>query len=142
MKRIGGGILLLFTALCTLQAQVSDNDVLLIVGDDTTTVGAFTRMHAKNAKQTQGLSYQQSLRDYLELYVNFRLKVKAAEDAGYDTIAAIQEELQNYRAQAAEPYMLDADMKERLVLEAYDHFGYDVHARHILFALSENAAPS
>ncbi|MDE6514571.1 MAG: peptidylprolyl isomerase, partial [Bacteroidales bacterium] len=36
----------------------------------------------------------------------------------------------------------DADMKERLVLEAYDHFGYDVHARHILFALSENAAPA
>ncbi|MDE5743511.1 MAG: hypothetical protein K2H62_04080 [Bacteroidales bacterium] len=131
MKKIGGGILLLFTALCTLQAQVSDNDVLLIVGDDTTTVGAFTRMHAKNAKQTQGVSYQQSLRDYLDLYVIFRLKVKAAEDAGFDTLPVIQDELYNYRAQAAEPYMMEADMKESLVLQAKDHIGYYVHAPNI-----------
>ncbi|MDE5605737.1 MAG: peptidylprolyl isomerase, partial [Bacteroidales bacterium] len=142
MKKIGVSILLSFAAFCMVQAQVSDDDVLLIVGGDTTTVGEFTRMHAKNAKQTQGLSYQQSLREYLELYVNFRLKVKAAEDAGFDTVPAMQEELRNYRAQAAEPYMLDADLKERLVREAYDHFGYDIHARHILFALSENADPA
>lgn len=142
MKKIGVSILLSFAAICLVRAQVSDSDVLLIVGDDTTTVGEFTRMHAKNARQTQGLSYQQSLREYLELYVNFRLKVKAAEDAGFDTVSAIQGELRNYRAQAAEPYMLDADLKERLVLEAYDHFCYDIHARHILFALSENAEPA
>ncbi|MDE6439494.1 MAG: hypothetical protein K2K51_00515, partial [Bacteroidales bacterium] len=108
MKKLGVGILLSFAALCMVRAQVSDSDVLLIVGDDTTTVGEFTRMHAKNAKQTQGGSFQQSLREYLDLYINFRLKVKAAEDAGYDTVAVIQSELYNYRAQAAEPYMMEA----------------------------------
>ena len=144
MKKTVGALLLLLAALCTARAQdkISEHAVLLIVGDDTTTVGEFTRMHAKNAKQMQGVSYQQSLREYLELYVNFRLKVKAAVDAGYDTVKYIQDELQNYREQAAEPYMMYSELKERLVLEAYDHFGYDVHARHILFALSENAAPA
>ncbi|MDE7149124.1 MAG: peptidylprolyl isomerase, partial [Bacteroidales bacterium] len=141
MKKIGLGMAMLL-AVVSVRAQVSDNDVLLIVGDDTTTVGEFTRMHAKNAKQTQTVSYQQSLREYMELYVNFRLKVKAAEDAGFDTVGYIQEELHNYRAQAAEPYMMDSELKERLVREAYDHFGYDVHARHILFQLPENAEPS
>lgn len=140
MKKIGLGLALLFAAFA-VQAQVSDNDVLLIVGDDTTTVGEFKRMHAKNARQTQMVSYHQSLRDYMDLYVNFRLKVKAAEDAGFDTVGYIQDELHNYRVQAAEPYMMDSELKEKLVREAYDHFGYDVRARHILFQLSESAKP-
>lgn len=141
MKKMMLGVALLLAAV-SVQAQVSDNDVLLIVGDDTTTVGEFARMHAKNAKQTQLVSYQQSLRDYMDLYVNFRLKVKAAEDAGFDTVGYVQEELHNYRAQAAEPYMMDSELKERLVREAYDHFGYDVRARHILFSLPEHAEPA
>lgn len=141
MKKIGLGFVLLLT-VAAVKAQVSDSDVLLIVGGDTTTVGEFKRMHEKNAKQIQQVSYQQSLRDYMQLYVNFRLKVKAAEDAGYDTVGYIQEELHNYRAQAAEPYMMDGELKERLIREAYDHFGYDVRARHILFQLPETAEPA
>ncbi|MDE5704293.1 MAG: peptidylprolyl isomerase, partial [Bacteroidales bacterium] len=130
--------------LCSSQvrAQVSDEDVLLIVGDDTTRVGEFKRMHAKNAKQTQLVSYQQSLREYMDLYIKFRLKVKAAEDAGFDTVSHIQEELTSYRVQAAEPYMLDNELKERLVAEAYDHACYDVRAQHILFQLAETAEPA
>ena len=141
IQKIGLGVALLFS-VAALHAQSSlDNEILLIIGNDTTTVGEFKRMHEKNAKQTQAVSYQQSLRDYMQLYANFRLKVKAAQDAGYDTVKRIQEELHNYRVQAAEPYMMDAELKERLVKEAYEHTNYDIHARHILFAVEENAHP-
>ncbi len=141
IKKTGLGIALLLASAVAC-AQVSDDEVLLIVGDDTTTVGEFTRMHAKNAKQTQMVSYQQSLREYMDLYINFRLKVKAAEDAGFDTVGRIQDELHNYRVQAAEPYMMDSELKERLIQEAYEHFGYDVRAQHILFHLPESAKPA
>ena len=45
---------------------------------------------------------KKALREYLNLYINFKLKVQAAYDAGLDKDATQQYELQNFKRQIAD----------------------------------------
>ena len=80
-----------FLFMLPLAAQVKDNDVLFTVGGDTVTVGEFRRMYLKNIDQTGGV--KQSPEEYLDLYINFKLKVHEAKAEGYDTMADYRREL-------------------------------------------------
>ncbi|MDE7338455.1 MAG: peptidylprolyl isomerase, partial [Bacteroidales bacterium] len=74
---------------------------------------------------------REDLQAYLSLYVHFRMKVLAAREAGYDTVQAIQEELNTYSAQLAKPYVMDTKVMERLEKESLDNLQYDICARQI-----------
>lgn len=53
------------------------------------------------------------VKDYLPMYVDFKLKVAEAEAMRLDTLSTFVEELRNNRAQLAEPYLVDMDYIER-----------------------------
>lgn len=119
-----------------LQAQKNNNDpVLLTVGNSEVTKSEFESVYRKNNKNDE------SLDKYLELYINFKLKVKEAEELGMDTVASFREELKGYRKQLAQPYLTDKDLNEKLLREAYDRTKQDVRASHILVKVGENALP-
>ena len=82
-----------------------------------------------------------SLDDYLELFKKFKLKVAEAETLGYDTIPKLKKELEGYRKQLANPYLIDSASNNSLVLEAYERFKTEVRASHILLRLDPNAFP-
>lgn len=132
--------LLLAVFVVKAQAQPSDNSVLLTIGGENVTRGEFLRIYQKN-NPTSGAIDKKSVTDYLDLFINFKLKVKEAKDMGLDTAKAFNTELRGYRKQLAVPYLTDKDVNEKLLTEAYDRSKFDIKASHILLRLDENALP-
>jgi len=83
----------------------------------------------------------EALDAYMELFIDFKLKVKAAEDLGMDTAASFVSELAGYRTQLARPYLVDNDLLDALVQEAYDRTLEEVRASHLPVRLSAEATP-
>lgn len=80
-----------------------------------------------------------SLEEYLELYQNFKLKVERAREMHLDTIPSLQRELAGYRRQLANSYLVDKEVTDRLVSEAYERSLKDVDISHIMIQLDPNA---
>ncbi len=85
---------------------------------------------------------EKSYRDYLELYIRYKLKVKAAYTAQLDTLPAQRTELQNFRSQVADAYMKDQESMDRLIREVSVRGKKDIRLAHIYFALPKNATPA
>jgi len=100
----------------------------------------FLKAYSKN--NTGQKPTQAAYRDYLELYIRYKLKVRAAYDAQLDTLAGQRMELQNFRSQVAESYLKDETSLDRLVKEAWQRGQKDIHISHILIALAKNASPN
>src|SRR5260221_2777186 len=77
-------------------------------------------------------------RDYLELYIRYKLKVRAAYEAQLDTLPGQRTELQNFRSQVAENYLKDETSRDRLVKEAFTRGQKDIRISHIFIALPKN----
>jgi len=133
-------ILAVFTTLSTL-AQKEDNRTLISIADEDISVSEFLSVYKKNNVDTD-LADKKSMKEYLELYINFRLKVKEARDLGMDTARAFVEELAGYRTQLAEPYFNDQEVTDELLEEAYKRLMFDIRASHILIKLDQNALPA
>ena len=123
-----------------LMAQKKGSDpILLSIDEQDFTVSEF--MYGYNKNNIKGaVMNQKSLDDYLELYINFRLKVKEAEDLGLDTMSSFKREFDGYRQELAQPYLTDKSEDEVILKEAYDRFQYDIRASHIMISLPENVA--
>jgi len=117
----------------------SKDPVLLTIDDQGFTVSEFMYGFKKNNVKGAVMD-QKSLDDYLELFINFRLKVKEAEDLGLDTMPEFTREFLGYRAELAQPYLTDKSEDELILKEAYDRLQYDVRASHIMISLPENVA--
>ena len=107
-----------------LKAQVKDNDVLLTIGGKPVTVAEFMAVYQKNDMKKGEPIDTKKLEDYLTLYINFKLKVREAEELGFDTVSSFVTELKGYRDQLAKPYFTDQPTIDRLVKEAYDREQY------------------
>ena len=119
---------------------VKTDAVLMTIGSSKVTVSEFENVYHKNNTK-EGTMDTKSLNDYVELFVNFKLKVKEAEELGLDTAKSFKEELAGYRKQLAQPYLTDKDVNEKLLKETYDRMQEDIHASHILVKVSDNALP-
>lgn len=81
-------------------------------------------------------------KDFLERYVNFRLKVLAAKAAGYHQDSSYLAEVEAYRDQLAGPYFMDRQVLEDIVRDLYDKQAEEIEVSHILFLLSPAALPA
>jgi peptidyl-prolyl cis-trans isomerase SurA len=114
--------------------------ILLTVGGDPVTKAEFENIYRKNNPK-DAADDRKALEEYLDLFINFKLKVKAAKEAGKDTSKAFLTELKGYRRQLAQPYLSDKDVNEKLIEEAYDRMKKDVRASHILIKLDADPLP-
>jgi peptidyl-prolyl cis-trans isomerase SurA len=81
-------------------------------------------------------------REYLDLYIRYKLKVRAAYATQLDTLPAQRTELQNFRSQVADTYLKDESSMDKLVKEVYDRGQNDIRLAHIFIALPKNASPA
>jgi len=121
-------------------AQSQKDDVLLTIAGEEVTQSEFLNVYLKNNVNNDVID-KKSLEEYLELYINFKLKVNEAEELGMDTIQAYIDELNGYRSQLAQPYLIDEEVTEKMVDEAYERMQFDVRASHILIRVGEDALP-
>ncbi|MDP4281425.1 MAG: peptidylprolyl isomerase [Bacteroidota bacterium] len=143
MKRLKATFLVslfLFGFSSVLFAQVNNDDILLTISGKKITVGEFMSIYQKNNTKTENID-KKNLEDYLELYINFKLKVQEAEDLKLDTLSSFITELKGYRDQLAKPYFTDETTINRLVEEAYNREQQDLRASHIFMRLKPDATP-
>lgn len=89
----------------------------------------FLKAYSKNNTSTE-LS-EKSLREYLNLYVPFKLKVQAAYDIKLDTLSSQRAELQAFRNQLMQGFLTDPGSVSELVNEAYERSQQDLRISHI-----------
>jgi peptidyl-prolyl cis-trans isomerase SurA len=82
-------------------AVLSQDEVLLTLDNQPVMRSDFERVYYKNSN-IEGFENKPA-REYLELFINFRLKVYEAGKLGYDTIPAFETELAGYRNSLPNP---------------------------------------
>jgi len=110
----------------------------MTIHDRNITVSEFERIYKKN--NSNPAIEQQTVEEYLELFINFKLKVIEAEEMGLDTTEAFIREFNGYKKQLAKPYLSDKEEIEVLVKEAFERSQYDIHASHILLRCDQFAS--
>lgn len=123
-----------------LNAQSLGNKVLFTVENDTITAQEYMAVYNKNRDIGQEID-PKTPEEYLELYINFKLKVHEAKELGKDTMPNFLREFRNYREQLTKPYLSDKDVTKELIREAYARMKYDIRASHIMIALPKDASP-
>jgi peptidyl-prolyl cis-trans isomerase SurA len=102
----------------------------------------FLYVYRKNNISRDTVQPSEDLRQYLDLYINFKLKVREAREKGLHQQPSFQEELDSYKKQLARPYLTESSVTEQLVNEAYQRLATEINASHILIAINPGAAPA
>ncbi len=122
-------------------AQTKPEVILTIPGEEVSK-DEFVRLYQKNNQFLPDDSLRKSPEEYMDLFINYKLKVIQAQDLGLDTLAAFRKEYKQYRDQLAEQYLKPADFSDELYKQAYDRMCTEVKAAHILIQCTENASPA
>ena len=130
-------MLLITSGFC--QNNTSNDPIVMEIDGKGVTKSEFLQIYLKNNNNPQ--FHKDSIDKYLVLFKKFKLKVAEAEALGYDTIPKLKKELDGYKKQLANPYMIDSAQNESLVREAYERTANEVRASHILIRLEQNAKP-
>ncbi len=117
----------------------SGDPVLFTIDGQSVQASEFSYIYAKNNRDDADFT-EKSLREYLELYTKFKLKVREAYAMGLDTLPQLQTELAGYRKQLADSYLTDKEITDRLVTEAYNRMQEDIQVAHILIKTNPNVA--
>lgn len=107
--------------------------VLMTINGKDVKVSEFDYLYNKNNKQQ---AEPQSVADYVDLFVNYKLKVADAEAAGLDTTQNFIKEYRGYCNDLAKPYLQDSTVRDRLVEEAMNRMPRMYHAAHILLPMT------
>ncbi len=133
--------ILLFAATAA-QAQTSDPVIMTVAGVD---VPRSEFEYSYNKNNTDGVIDKKTVEEYVDLFINYKLKVKAALDAHLDTTTAYRTEFFQYRDQQVRPtFVTDDDMLAEAHL-VYDQtkkaIGPDglLMAGHILMRIDQKA---
>ena len=102
---------------------------VMTVGGRDVRLSEFEYLYKKNNAQ---LSADMTLDAYIDMFVNYKLKVCAAMDAGIDTMASYRRDMAMYADELAAPYMIDREMTDSLVAAAYSHCQSVLSIRHLL----------
>lgn len=138
MKSIFVKLIAFFALLATMFVQAAD-PVLMKINGKPVLKSEFEYIYNKN--NSNNSLDKKTLEEYVELFVNFKLKVEEAKAQGIDTTKSFINELAGYRSQLTKPYLTDAKVDEQVLQEAYNRMKEDVEVSHILIRIPQSAAP-
>ncbi len=104
-------------------------------------VGKDEFLRAYNKNKTPVTDKKKSLREYLDLYARFKLKVKAAQVLRLDTLPQLQYDIQSFRGQVEDSYMNDEKGMEALTQEAFERSQKDLHVLHFSVGIDSKMKP-
>ncbi|TDQ29810.1 peptidyl-prolyl cis-trans isomerase SurA [Tenacibaculum caenipelagi] len=100
-------------------------------------VSEFKQVYEKNLPIVEDKE-SKDIDNYLELFINYKLKVKEAYDLKLDTVKAYQQEFEGYKQQLIAPYLYDEETLNELVQQAYNRTRKEVKASHVLIRYPSN----
>lgn len=126
-------------------AQNADPVIMTINGTD---VLRSEFEYSYNKNNTADVIDRKTVQEYVGMFINYKLKVEAAKEAGLDTMISFQKEFANYRDQQIKPALVtdqDLEAEARKIYEQtrqrIDNNGGMVQVAHILIAMRQQAAP-
>ena len=131
-------ILFVFTVLSVNSIAQQNQEVLFSINEEPVYASEFIRVYKKNLELVKDES-QKDVDAYLDLFINYKLKLNEAIALEYNEKPSYKQELKNYRNQLAKNFLTDTQVTEELVSEAYERTKYEVNASHILVYLPESA---
>ena len=132
-------LLSIFLTAFALTAVSQPDETLITIGNTKISKGEFERIYQKNNNNLYNPADKKTPEDYLQMFVDFKLKVKEAETLKMDTSAAFVNELAGYRAELAAPYLTDVTYTEQMVKELYERTTKEISASHLLLNVSPTA---
>ncbi len=142
--RIIVSVFIIFLAFAT-SAQESTkkkNLTLFTVGNNEVSTDEFLHLYRKNSFNKKEASTEQNVNEYLDLLVNFKLKIAEAQSRGLDTTQKFNKEFKTYREELKRPYRAEPDALDKLTKDTYQRLTEEVKASHILITLKPDASPA
>jgi len=143
MKRMA---FLVAAALSAMATMAQSDPTIMVINGQKVPRSEFEYSYNKN--NTEGVIDKKSVKEYVDLFVNYKLKVQAALDARLDTMLSYQKEFRTYRDQQIIPTMVsDADV-EREARQVYNDTKEAIGPRglirpaHIFLRLGQKASQS
>nr|WP_319569641.1 peptidylprolyl isomerase [uncultured Draconibacterium sp.] len=132
---------LMFFIAITLQAVAQPAEPLLTIDEHKISKDEFEYIYNKNNSNLYADADRKTPKEYLELFINFKLKVVEAENLKMDTSQAFINELAGYREEIAATYLTDIEFNEQQIEELYRRMKREVDASHILLGVNKDASP-
>ena len=114
-----------------------ENNILFKVNDSLVYVDEFNRVYNKNIDLIDE-NNQKDFESYLELFINYKLKLAEAYDLGLQNDPKYKSELNKYVKQLQNTYLTDRETEDKFLREAYERTKYEVNVSHILIRIDEN----
>lgn len=128
-------IVFIFVSL-SVSYTLAQKNTIVTIDQKPISIEEFEYYYNKN--NTNDLQQKMPVEEYMQLFVNFKLKVHQAYMLQMDTAQTFKQELEGYRNQLIKPYLTDNEKIDDLVKEAYQHLLEDVDVSHILIRLNAN----
>lgn len=126
-----------FIAVLLLATITTNAQTIFSYGTNQVSKNEFWRAYSKN---NTGVSSEKAIREYLDLYIRFKLKVQAAKDAKLDTLPNIQNDIAGFRAQLIDQYLRNQSFNKEMVTEAAERNQYELEAAHVFVAYNTDTA--
>ena len=133
-------------AMClTLSAQQTDDPIVMRIAGQEVTRSEFEYNFNKN--NAEGVIDRKGLDEYVDLFINYKLKVQAALDAHLDTLTSYQQEFRSYRDQQVRPLLVSTEAEEAEVQAYYDRMLQQLEGKnlilpaHIFVRVPQQASP-
>jgi len=136
------GSILFSVSLQAQQKKPAAPKPLFTAGGAGVSTDEFMYTYRKNHQNNPQDFTEEKVNEYLQLFINFKLKVAEARFRGLDTTAKFNTEFKTYREELKKPYRTEEDALEKLVQQTYQRLTEEVRAAHILISVNEEATPA
>lgn len=137
----------LFALAFSASAQIASDPVLMTVNGKSIHKSEFEYSYHKNGG-AQGADSKMTVEEYVPMFVNYKLKVAAAEAAHLDTLPTFRREYLTYRDAQLTPYMVDYVLIDSIARDFHQRTveylgGKDMfESAHILIRVRQNDSES
>lgn len=141
------GLCLFFISFIAFSCSVikpdsTNKSILFDINGSPVYTEEFMYNFSKNADPEDSATSKQDIDEYLELYINFKLKVMEATTEGLDTTQAFNKEFTKYKNQLTDSYLKDDSIIINLVQEAYERLKYELDVSHIIISIENTKDPN
>lgn len=133
---------------CTLPLLAQSVDPILFrINNKPVTRAEFEYSYNKNSG-IDGAVEQKSIDEYIDMFINYKLKVAAAEDAKMDTLSSFKKEFATYRDMQLTPYLVDSLFIDSIAYSLYNQTATQLGGKdllkpaHILIQVSQKETTS
>lgn len=123
----------------TFSASASFAQTLFTYGNKSVDKEEFLRAYNKNKTPVE--NKEKALREYLDLYIKFKLKVNAALELKLDTLPQLLYDGQSFRSQIEDSYLNNEKALNNLLEEAFNRSQKDLHVLHFFAPVDNTLKP-